>query len=99
MSENNLEPYFLAYIIIVFLCPWFIFAFHLIRELHFLTKNNKDLFLKQDFIFSWRDIKKFRKENPRAKYLYGKVKKWMVITSLSWIIGFLILIGIIFLIN
>jgi len=95
MSEIDSTSYFFAYVIVFFLCPWCIYAFYLIRELHFLVKNNKNSFLKQKFTVAWQELKQFRKENPRAKYLYGKAKKWMVITLLLWITGFLILVGIV----
>jgi len=45
MSEIDSTSYFFAYVIVFFLCPWCIYAFYLIRELHFLVKKNKNSFL------------------------------------------------------
>ena len=39
----------------------------------------------------WKEVKAFRKENTKSKYLYGKVKRWFVITILSWVLGFIVL--------
>ena len=91
MFTINPTPYVFAYAFLVFFCPWCVYATHLVRELRFLMKNDIVQWFNFSFISMWRSMKQFRKDNPEAKHLYGKVKKWLVITLASWIVGFALL--------
>jgi len=86
----DLEPFILIYVFIVFLCPWAVFGSYLLRELQFLRKNDMiDWFSVT--MEQWNKVNEFRRTNPESRYLYEKVKRWMLITLLCWVFGFAIL--------
>ncbi len=97
MFPINPTPYIFAYFVIVFLCPWFRFAVCFFSDLRYLRKSNELKLDEFNFIKRRKRIKKFRKENEQARKSYSKVKKWFVITLISWILGFVVL-GVVLLI-
>ncbi len=92
MHTINIDAYVLVYSILVFFCPWCVFIIYVICELRFLSKNNVYVSFDLNPIRALQKVSKFRKENEKSKFLYGKVKKWLIIMLISWVIGFMILV-------
>ncbi len=90
MRPINPTPYVLIFIILVFLCPWSVLCTYVIYDVRILSKNNVFSF-DLNPIRALRKVSKFREKNDKSKYLNEKVKKWLIITLISWVIGFLCL--------
>lgn len=83
-------PFVFAYVIAVFIFPWAVFCSYLIREWNYL-KQKKVVGWLWVHPRQWSKIWEFRNTDPRSKYLFGKVKQWMFITFVAWVVGFVIL--------
>jgi len=74
------------------------FAWLLWRELRFARSHGIAL-TAQTWRTEWPRLKRFRREDPQARRLYELVSKWLRITLLTWIIGFIVLGGALFILE
>lgn len=96
MTPIDPTPYVAVYVIVVFLGPWLVFAWLLWREWSFV-RSHGIVVTAQNWQTEWPRLKRFRAEDPRARYLHGLVTKWLRVTLVMWVVGFVILGSVLFL--
>src|SRR5262249_35890122 len=74
--------------LIVFL--WIVFAALLWREWSF-ARSRGIVVTAQNWRTEWPRLKRFRTEDPEARRLYGLLTKWLRITLVMWVVGFVVL--------
>ena len=93
MAPIDPTPYVIPYAIVVFLCPWIVYASIIVRHCWLLKKNN----ISSNFLFEKSDDRakriEFLRTNQESLNLRRKAVRWMVIVLLCWIIGFAFLAG------
>lgn len=87
-----------VYVIVVFLGPWLVFAWLLWREWSFV-RSHGIVVTAQNWQTEWPRLKRFRAEDPQARYLHGLVTKWLRVTLVMWAVGFVILGSVLFLLD
>ena len=95
MAPIDPTPYAAVYATIVFLCPWTVFAYMLWREWRFEGSRGFAVTV-QNWRTEWPRLKRFRSEDPDARRLYGLARKWLRITIIMWIVGFVVLGSVLF---
>jgi hypothetical protein len=98
MTPIDPFPYAAIYVVVVFIGPWMTFAWLLWRELRFARSHGIAL-TAQNWRTEWPRLKRFRREDPQARRLYELVRKWLRITLLTWIIGFIVAGGTLFILE
>jgi hypothetical protein len=98
MAPLDPTPYAAAYAIIVFLCPWMVFAYLLWREWSF-ARSRGIVVTAQNWRTEWPRLKQLRTEDPEARRLYRLVTRSLRLVWLIWIVGFIVLGGALFLLD
>ncbi len=82
-------PFVIPYIVIVFLFPWIICAISMIRNVVYLAQNGLLYWgLNSE---KYKLARQFIRTDPQAHGLYKQLKRWILITAVLWIGGFIIL--------
>lgn len=93
MSLAVFRSFYLAFSVIVFFAPWGIGFYYAILNVEpYVANPGWSMFHP----LAWRKFRDVRKIDPHANYLHGKVKKWMLITLISWIAGFIAMGAVIY---
>jgi hypothetical protein len=89
------SPYAAVYAIAVFLCPWCIYGYFVIKEyIHIAGHYQEFLFIFK--IKTFKEIKATREKDEKWKTLHANTIKWLKITILSWLLGFIFLASIMY---
>ena len=88
-------PYVNVYAVIVFLCPWLIFASWVVRHTLFIRRVRPSWFWWFGFA-QWKEYAKFREQNPEAMAIWRGAMRWLMITAICWAIGLVVLAGTLF---
>jgi hypothetical protein len=98
MAPIDPTPYAAVYAVIVFVCPWLVFAYLLWREWSF-AKSRGIVVTAENWRTEWSRLKRLRAEDPEAGRLYGLLTKSLRIMWVIWIVGFVVLSGALFLLD
>jgi hypothetical protein len=83
-------PYVGMYAFVVFLCPWFIYAYCVIRECLYIRRNYPE-YLSVCSIKAYKEKRKIRRGDANWWDIHRIAMKWLCITAVFWITGFSVL--------
>jgi len=87
MRSLDPTPYIVVYGVVVFLTLWLIYGSFIVRGL--LYARSKGIGL-----FSWTasdDIRILRQADSHAAFLHKRSLRWMIITGIIWLLGFVVM--------
>ena len=94
--EKLINTFLIIYYIIVFMIPWTIFVYYLIKLMKHIIDNDYYWILSKENRLKYRN---WLKNDEKAKYLSNKIKQWFLYTFVLWILGFILLIGVFYLLE
>jgi len=84
------SPYVGMYAFVVFLCPWFIYAYCVIQECVYISRHYPE-YLSVCSIKIYKAKRKIREGDAIWGNIHKTAMRWLCITTVFWITGFTVL--------
>ena len=92
-------PFIIPYAVIFFLLPFLIYAYHSIAEISLVVKKSDQKYKFVIPFVSLLETMKIRRNDEEVGKKFKKAIKWLIICTITWLVGFFLLAAILIIMN